>query len=107
MKLRFVFPLLAISTLVQAAQVKIQEELFVPASNPEIVRDLIETGTVVIDHVSSEGFELYGPTGIAQYLDSKNIVYLDMKEINNKAFADYPSSMQIEAKTSRACSEVS
>lgn len=96
MKLRFVFPLLALMTSVQAAQVKIQEELFIPGTNPEVVRDLIETGTVVIDHVSSEGFELYGPSGIAQYLDQKNIVYLDMKEINNKAFADYPSSKQIE-----------
>lgn len=98
MKLRFVLPLLAFSTMVQAVEVKIQEELFIPTTTPEIVRDLIETGTVIIDHVTSEGFELYGPKGIAQYLDRKNIVYLDMKEINNKAFANYPSSQEIENK---------
>jgi hypothetical protein len=33
-----------------------------------------------------------------EYLDSKNIAYLDMKSINQKAFADYPTSAQIAEK---------
>ena len=44
--------------------VKIHEELYIPGQNPLIVKELIHAGTVEIDHVTSEGFELYGPRGI-------------------------------------------
>jgi Zinc carboxypeptidase len=80
------------------ASVKIHEELYIPGSRPEIVKELINAGSVEIDHVTSEGFELYGPKGIAKYLDSKKIVYLDMKAINKHALVNYPSSAQIAEK---------
>jgi len=57
------------------ASVKIQEELYLPSQKPEVVKELIDAGTIEIDHVTSEGFEVYGPHGIAKYLDSKNIVF--------------------------------
>ncbi len=94
------FALLALLALpgIVSASVTIHEELFLPGATPEIVRELIDAGTVEIDHVSSEGFELYGPRGIARYLDSKNLVYLDMKAIRKHTFADYPSSKEIVEK---------
>ena len=76
MKLQFAFALLALSTTTFAT-VRIHEELFIPGQNPAIVRDLVSTGSVEIDHVTSEGFELYGDKGLAKYLDSKNIPYID------------------------------
>lgn len=104
MKLYFAFSLMALSVSA-LAQVKIQEELFIPGNNPEIVKELVDTGSVIIDHVTSEGFELYGSKGLARYLDEKNIVYLDMKAINEKVLADYPTSAQITQKLQNAAAK--
>lgn len=97
MKLQFALGLLALSAT-SLASVKIQEELYIPGNKPEIVQELIKTGSVEIDHVTSEGFELYGSHGLSKYLDSKNIPYMDMKELNNKMLADYPTSAQVAEK---------
>ncbi len=95
-------PFIALALLILSASlfasVKIQEELYIPGEKPEILKGLINSGSVVIDHVTSEGFELYGPFGISKYLDQKNIIYFDKKAISLKALADYPSSAQIAEK---------
>ncbi len=96
--------LLAVTTSTFSA-VKIHEELFLPGQKPEIVKELIKSGTVEIDHVTSEGFELYGPKGIAKYLDEQNIIYLDMKMISLKVFDNYPSSAQIAEKLRAAANK--
>lgn len=80
------------------SSVRIFEELYIPGKGPEVVRELIETGSVEIDHVTSEGFELYGPEGTSQYLDQLNIVYLDMKSTKMNALSRYPSSAEIAQK---------
>lgn len=80
------------------SNVKIQEELYVPAQRPEILKELIQSGSVIIDHVSSEGFELYGPYGLSDYLNQKNILFLDKKQINQKALSGYPTSAQVFEK---------
>ena len=97
MKLQLVLLLTTFSFTVFSA-VRIEEEIYLPRQRPEVIKELISTGSVEIDHVTREGFEVYGPTGIMKYLDSKNIVYLDMKSINQKAFAEYPTSAQIAEK---------
>lgn len=101
MKLHFALSLLVLSASAMA-NIKIQEELYIPGKNPEIVKTLVDTGSVIIDHVTSEGFELYGSKGLSRYLDQKNIVYLDMKSINEKVLADYPTSAQIGQKLQAA-----
>lgn len=101
MKLHFALSLLALSASAMA-NIKIQEELYVPGKNPEVVKALVDTGSVIIDHVTSEGFELYGSKGLSRYLDQKNIVHLDMKSINEKVLADYPTSAQIGQKLQAA-----
>lgn len=97
MKLQFALGLLALSATAMAT-VKIQEELYIPGHNPSVVKELVQTGTVEIDHVTSHGFEVYGSKGLAQYLDTKNIPYVDMKEMNNKLLNDYPTSAQVAEK---------
>jgi hypothetical protein len=95
-------PLLFLSLFVLSSPlfsvVRIHEELFIPGKDPLVVKELLESGSVEIDHVTSEGFELYGPKGIGHYLDQKKIVYLDMKEMSHKNFSDYPSSEEIARK---------
>jgi hypothetical protein len=97
MKPLFAFALLLLSCSLFAS-VKIHEELYLPNQRPEVVKELIDAGTIEIDHVTSEGFELYGPKGIASYLNSKGIFYLDMKSLSKAATADYPSSAQVADK---------
>ena len=84
------------------ATVKIEEELYILGQNPEVVKDLIKAGSVEVDHVTSEGFELYGSQGLSKYLDEKNIPHFDMKTINKSVFADYPTHAQITAKLQAA-----
>ena len=97
MKLQFAFAVLALSASAFAS-VKIQEELYIPGQSPEVVRELIQVGSAEIDHVTSEGFELYGSKGLSQYLDQKNVPYLNMKSMKNLAFADYPSYTEVAQK---------
>jgi len=97
MKLQFALGLLALSATSMAA-VKIQEELYIPGNNPSVVKELVQTGSVEIDHVTSQGFEVYGSKGLSAYLDSQNIPHFDMKDMNNKMLADYPSSAQVAEK---------
>lgn len=96
-KLFLAFGILAFISLSQAA-VKIEEELFVMGQRPEILKDLIQSGSIEIDHVTSEGFEVYGSKGLGKYLESKNIPFFDMASINKSFFADYPTHAEIEAK---------
>lgn len=97
MKPTFALILLALTSPLFAS-VKIQEELYIPDLRPEVVRELVQTGSVVIDHVTSHGFELYGPKGLQKYLDQNNVPYLDMKQVNQKAFSNYPTSAQVAQK---------
>jgi hypothetical protein len=97
MKIHIALAFLAFSSSVFSS-VKIHEELYIPGQNPEVVKELVRTGSVIIDHVSSEGFELYGSEGLSQYLDSKSVVYMNMKTINQKALSGYPTSAQIAQK---------
>lgn len=94
MKPIIAFALLGLSSSVLAS-VRIQEELYIPGNKPEVIKELIDSGSVEIDHVTSAGFEVYGPEGISRYLDQKNIVHFDMKALNKSVLADYPTSAQI------------
>ncbi len=96
---------LASVALSASATVKIQEELYIMGERPEVVRDLITAGSVEVDHVTSEGFELYGSKGLSKYLDEKGIAYFDMKAMNKAAFADYPSHAEITAKLQAAAAK--
>lgn len=94
--------LLLLTTFSAQAAVVIQEEIFVPKQDPSVVRELITSGSVIIDHVTSEGFELYGAKGLSKYLDQKKVLHFDMKELNQKLLSDYPSHAQITQKLQNA-----
>lgn len=101
MKKFLLFLALSLSALSQA-QVRMEEELYLPNQSPEVVRELIETGSVVVDHVTSHGFELYGAKGLSRYLDQKNILYFNMQELNQKMLSSYPSYEEITEKLKAA-----
>jgi hypothetical protein len=80
------------------ASIQIQEEVYIMGQGPSVVKELIQTGSVEVDHVTSEGFELYGSYGLMSYLDSINVPYVDMKQINKSVMAGYPTHAEITAK---------
>jgi len=84
------------------SSVKIEEELYVMDQKPEVLKDLIRMGSVEVDHVTSKGFEVYGPRGLKNILDERNIPFVDMISINKIAFMDYPTHEQITARLKKA-----
>ena len=101
MKRIFALTALLISS-VSFASVKIEEEIYVMGHKPEVIKEMILAGSVEIDHVTSEGFEVYGGKGLSKYLDSKNLPHFDMKAMNQKVFAPYPSFAQLTARLEAA-----
>jgi hypothetical protein len=96
---KFIFSVALFAMASQApAAVKIEEELYLMGQNPEVVRELITAGSVEVDHVTSQGFELYGSKGLAQYLNGKNIPFYNMKSVAKSMLAEYPTHAQITAK---------
>jgi hypothetical protein len=86
--------LLATSLISTVAMAQIQEEFFVYHTEKDIINQLTNSPELVIDHLSSSGFELYGPKGTAQYLKSLNLNFVNVsKAMDTKSvkFLDYPS----------------
>lgn len=92
---------LSLSLTTAFASVKIEEEVYVIGQSPEVVRDLIQTGSAEVDHVSSEGFELFAAKGLMDYLDSKNIPYMNMKQFK-AVLDDYPTHAEMTKKLKAA-----
>lgn len=84
------------------ASIKIEEELYVMGQSPDVIEDLIKTGTVEIDHVTSKGFGVYGPNGLKELLSERSVPFVDMVVINKSQFFDYPTHDQITAKLKAA-----
>lgn len=97
--MKFIFALsMAALSFQSFSSVIIQEEVYIFGNRPEIVKELITAGSVEVDHVTSEGFELYGSHGLMDYLDQKNIPYMDMKIVNKSLMADYPTHAEMTAR---------
>jgi len=77
------------------ASVLIDEELYVLGS-VDVVKELVHSGSVIIDHVEEKGFEIYGPAGLSEYLSSKGIVHFEQSF--NKSANDYPSFEELTLK---------
>jgi hypothetical protein len=77
------------------AGIKIEEEVYVLGHHPNIIQDMIDAGSVEIDHVTSKGFEAYGSKGLRDYLVRKGLPVLDMPKIGKSLLADYPTHAQM------------
>ena len=77
----------------------IEEEFFVLGNNPELIKLLGQHPKLSIDHVSDQGFEVYGPQGTEGYLTDLNASFYSIKsEKNNLDFDNYPSYTTIAQK---------
>jgi hypothetical protein len=101
MKMIFASIALCLSLSLYSA-VKIEEEVYIMGFGPDVIKDLIDTGSVEIDHLTSKGFEVYGSKGLMEYLEGMKIPFVDMLLINEKEFADYPDHEEITRRLKAA-----
>lgn len=77
------------------ASVLIDEELYVLGS-VEDIQDLVHSGSVIIDHVEDEGFEIYGPRGLSAYLMKRGIHHFTQEK--EKSVNGYASFEEMSEK---------
>lgn len=51
---------------------------------------------LTIDHVSQNGFEVYGPNGLKNFLKQNNIKFSNLETVNQSFAANYPTYLEIE-----------
>lgn len=96
--MKFLALALLLATPVLQAAV-IEEELFVMGQHPELVKELTQHHDLTVDHLDSEGFEVYGPQGLSKLLEERGVSFYDLKEVRkNVDWTNYPSFEQIKAK---------
>lgn len=77
------------------AGIKIEEEVYVLGHHPDIIKDMVDAGSVEIDHVTSQGFEAYGSKGLKAYLETRGLAVVNMPKIMKSLLADYPTHAQM------------
>lgn len=77
----------------------IEEEFFVSGRDQRVLEILSSHPDLTIDHVSDEGFEVYGPKGTENYLNQLNTLFYSIKsEKENFDLDNYPSYPTITQK---------
>jgi hypothetical protein len=80
--------LLALVAFSVNAQV-IEEQYYIPKKSHKLIKFLQKHKALTIDHVSRNGFELYGPKGLSEFLDNNKIDYLEMPKPSQKSLQGY------------------
>jgi hypothetical protein len=73
------------------ARLPLSEGVRVIDPSKKYVKVLGENPDLVIDHVNSQGFEVFGPKGLTQFLDKMGIFFVPAEEPSKKLLASYPS----------------
>lgn len=88
--------LLSIVSLNVFATTKIEEQLFVIHGTKAQAMSIQKNTELIVDHLLTDGFEVYGPKGTAEYLKSIGLDAIDtLKLRDEKDFADYPTHDQM------------
>jgi hypothetical protein len=70
---------------------KIEKAFQVIDPQKDVLKKISKSSGFIVDHVSRNGFELYGPASIVQFLENQNVVFYEIEQKQNKLDADYPS----------------
>jgi hypothetical protein len=89
-----------ISSSAFATMGEFQEQMFINNGDKDTVKLIEAHPELIIDHMSSKGFELYGPKGTKTWLNSVGISYSEMEEVSHSHTKNdligYPSFEDIE-----------
>ncbi len=77
---------------------KTEENLYVTKNSRDIFSLIKSRLEFTIDHVTNEGFELYGPAGTGDFLRANQIPFENQKAISSLTASAYPSPEEIEAE---------
>jgi hypothetical protein len=100
--MRFFISIFLLSTLFSSGLVGaathgyFKEEVFI--RDTKHLNKFLNRPGFIIDHVSTNGFELYGPKGLQKYLNVLRIPFEPAIYHNHKKVRDYPTFSQIEKK---------
>lgn len=84
--MRIYFILFLICNLsVQAA--KIEESYFIHSNSSALKKTITSNPSLVLDHPTKKGFELYGPKGLGEYLKTLNVKYTELNKIEGRVFS--------------------
>lgn len=91
-----VFLLSISSTSWASNKYKIDESFWIKESSPEILSLLKSRPELTIDHIKANGFELYGPRGLENFLQQNLIEYKRLKNTDLNLRSEYPTPEAIE-----------
>ncbi len=74
----------------------IDESFWIENQNQEVFELLKSRPELTIDHIKANGFELYGPKGLEQFLKSNSIEYKKLQHPDQNLRSEYPSPEAIE-----------
>ena len=74
----------------------IDESFWINETKPEVFELLKSRPELTIDHVKSNGFELYGPKGLEIFLQQNLIEYKRLASANQNFRTEYPSPEAVE-----------
>jgi carboxypeptidase D len=74
----------------------IDESFWIKETKPEVFELLKSRPELTIDHVKSDGFELYGPKGLEEFLQQNLIEYRPLEEANQFLASNYPTPEAVE-----------
>lgn len=88
--------LLSLVTSLASASSSVQESFWIKETNPAVFELLKERSELTIDHVKADGFELYGPPGLENFLQQNSIDYKKLETANSFLRSEYPTPEAIE-----------
>ncbi len=90
---------LAMSIGAQANMGKIEEQVYVHQMDKKLIKLIESHPELTMDHMTKDGFELYGPYGTRAWLDDMNVHYHadhgHKTKSDNEKFAGYPTFAEI------------
>lgn len=79
----------------------VEEGFWVKDPNKQLIKYIKVHKSLIVDHMTKSGYEVYGPHGTKNYLDSLGADIIDLEVLesfDDKNAGDYPTPEEIESK---------
>lgn len=81
-----------------AFSINVQEGVLLFDSNKKFYNLIRAQKSLTIDHLTSKGYEVYGPTGLIQWLEQLDAPFIKLEEdLDEKELSEYPTPETIES----------
>lgn len=87
---------LALISTTQLTAKVVEESLWIPNQGLETFELLKSRPELTLDHITPEGFEVYGPKGLKTFLSRNKIEFQIQEVLSDKAKSIYPTPEEIE-----------